>query len=325
MNVGVGGNIGDSFAYQVATAQHDWYVLEISSFQLDGMYDFKADVAVLTNITPDHLDRYDYKMENYVRSKFRIVQNQGPEDYFIYSMDDKVTIDTVRAHKEHFRMCSLPFTVKDTLLVGAYIGADGKIDINCNNRELFIDSSALQIKGIHNIYNVMAASMAAMIAGVDDRTILNTLYGFTGVEHRMERVDEKDGILYINDSKATNVDSVWYALESMTRPTVWIAGGQDKGNDYTLLHALAKEKVRTLICMGVDNSKLVKAFTGVVPFIYSTGSLAEAMERVAVVAKRGDCVLLSPACASFDLFKNYEERGELFKESVKNLPAKQRK
>lgn len=321
-SVGVAGNIGDSFALQVATCSFDWYVLELSSFQLDGMYSFKCDIAILTNITPDHLDRYEYKFENYIKSKFRIIQNQVATDTFIYSVDDNATMDYVCAHREHMQMHSLPFTVKETLLEGAYLNADGMIEINCNNKELTIDPSILKIKGIHNIYNVMAAAMAATTAGVSLDIIIGVLASFGGVEHRLEYVDEIGGVAYINDSKATNVEAVWYALESMTRPTVWIAGGTDKGNDYELLKPLAKEKVRTLVCMGIDNDKLVKEFEGVVPFIYSTNSLSDAMARVATVTRSGDCVLLSPACASFDLFTNYEERGRLFKDAV--LLAKER-
>ena len=318
LNVGVGGNIGDSYAYQVATSDRDWYVLELSSFQLDGTYSFRSDIAVLTNITPDHLDRYHYNIDEYVASKFRIIRNQRPEDNFIYSVDDELTMKYVCDHQEHMTMRSLPFTVRDTLLEGAYLDG-GRINISLGGRELTIDPASMKIKGIHNIYNAMAAAMAAMLAGVPDDTIRDVLYSFGGVEHRMEIVEETGGVLYINDSKATNVDSVWYALESMTRPTVWIAGGTDKGNDYERLKELARQKVRTLICMGLDNRKLMDSFTGVVPFIYSTSSLDEAMERVATVTHAGDCVLLSPACASFDLFKNYEERGRLFKESVRNM------
>lgn len=318
-NVGVGGNIGSSYAYQVATSERDWYVLELSSFQLDGTFTFRSDIAVLTNITPDHLDRYDHKIENYVNSKFRIIRNQRPEDIFIYSVDNELTMKYVCDHQEHMTMHSLPFTVKETLLEGAYLDDKGMINISCNGKETTIDPSTMKIKGIHNIYNAMAAAMAALSAGVSGDVIRETLASFGGVEHRMEVVAEHDGVLFINDSKATNVDSVWYALESMTRPTVWIAGGTDKGNDYEQIKELARNKVRTLICMGLDNKKLMESFKGVVPFIYSTSSLSEAMECVAKVTHPGDCVLLSPACASFDLFKNYEERGRLFKEWVGNI------
>ncbi len=319
LDVGVGGNIGDSYAYQVATCDHDWYVLELSSFQLDGTFSFRSDIAVLTNITPDHLDRYHHNIDEYVASKFRIIRNQRPGDSFIYSVDNELTMKYVCDHQEHMTMHSLPFTVRETLLEGAYLDEAGIMNICCGGRELAIDPSTMKIKGIHNVYNAMAAAMAAMLAGVPDDVIKETLASFGGVEHRMEVVAESGGVLYINDSKATNVDSVWYALESMTRPTVWIAGGTDKGNDYEAIKELARSKVRTLICMGLDNRKLVDSFTGVVPFIYSTSSLDEAMERVATVTHAGDCVLLSPACASFDLFRNYEERGRLFKESVRNI------
>ena len=317
--VGIGGNIGKSFAYQVATAKNDWYVLELSSFQLDGMFDFRADVAVLMNITPDHLDRYDYKFENYVESKFRIIRNQTKNDVFIYSGDDPVTVEYMKKHIGLFQMRCMPFTVQDKLLEGAYINDNGCIDIDCMDTEFLFDVCRLKIQGIHNIYNAMAASLAARVAGVDGEIIAGVLEEFPGVEHRLEKVAVKRGVEYINDSKATNVDSVWYALESMTAPTVWIAGGQDKGNDYARLRDMARNKVKVLICMGVDNTKLVESFTGVIPFIYSTDSMEEAVAKAATVAKRGDAVLLSPACASFDLFRNYEERGRMFKEQVLNI------
>lgn len=318
-NVGIAGNIGKSFAYQVATEQFDWYVLEISSFQLDGMYSFKADIAILTNITPDHLDRYEYKIENYIKSKFRIIQNQTKDDFFIYSGDNAVTIDYMKSHIECFNMRCMPFTVKDKLLEGAYINDNGLIDIDFMDAEFLYEITDLKIKGIHNIYNIMAATLAALAAGVTKDVVKEVLGYFSGVEHRLESVYTKKGIEYINDSKATNVDSVWYALESMDKPVVWIAGGQDKGNDYAQLNELVKNRVKVLICMGIDNDKLVEYFTGTVPFIYSTSSMEEAIEKANIVAKKGDVVLLSPACASFDLFENYEDRGRKFKECVLNI------
>ncbi len=317
--VGLGGNIGKSFAYQVATGKYDWYVLELSSFQLDGMFDFRADIAVLMNITPDHLDRYDYKFENYIDSKFRIIRNQTKNDTFIYSGDDSVISDYMKKHIGLFQMRCMPFTVQDKLLEGAYINDNGSIDIDFMDTEFLFDVRRLKIQGIHNIYNAMAASLAARVAGVDGSVISDVLEEFSGVEHRLEKVAVKRGVEYINDSKATNVDSVWYALESMTVPTIWIAGGQDKGNDYSRLYEMARKKVKVLICMGVDNTKLVESFTGVIPFIYSTDSMTEAVSKAAMVAKRGDAVLLSPACASFDLFQNYEERGRMFKAEVQQI------
>ncbi len=300
--VALGGNIGESFAYSVAQGGADWYVLEISSFQLDGMYDFRADIAVLMNITPDHLDRYDYKFENYAASKMRITRNQREEDAFIYSADDP----TIAAMMEGVVADEYPFSVDD-------ISEDGIIEIG----DTTLDTERMQIKGLHNGYNAMAAAMAAELAGVDVDTITNSIYEFNPVEHRLEPAGVIDGVEYINDSKATNVDSVWYALDSLRSPAVWIAGGTDKGNDYAPLQDLARAKVHTLICMGLDNAALERGFAGVVPTIISTSSLDEAMSAARGAAREGDVVLLSPACASFDLFKNYENRGELFKAWVK--------
>ncbi len=302
VSVSLGGNIGESFAFSVAESPADWYVLEISSFQLDGMYEFRADIALLMNITPDHLDRYDYKFENYAASKMRVAQNQRGGDSFIYSADDQMInamLDRVGAQR-------LPFSKKD-------IAEDGMIAVRVGDKELVIDSNKMQIKGLHNCYNAMAAARAAMAAGLENEQILRSLYDFNPVEHRLEPAGVVDGVEYINDSKATNVDSVWYALDSVTRPTVWIAGGTDKGNDYAPLMELAKNKVHTLICMGLDNAALQSAFGGVIPTVISTDSLAEAMTAARNAAHEGDIVLLSPACASFDLFKNYEERGRQFK------------
>ncbi|MDR0510305.1 MAG: UDP-N-acetylmuramoyl-L-alanine--D-glutamate ligase [Rikenellaceae bacterium] len=292
----LGGNIGQSFAYAVATGDYDWYVLEISSFQLDGMFDFRADVAVLTNITPDHLDRYDYDFQNYIDSKFRIVRNQRAEDFFIYSGDDPVIAENLPRHELPMQL--VPFSA---------------------GQELCIPFPHMKIRGLHNKRNALAASMAAAAAGVDREAIARALENFQGVEHRLEPVAEVGGVEWINDSKATNVDSVWYALQSMTRPVVWIAGGTDKGNDYGPLLDLAREKVHTLVCMGTDNEKLVGAFTGVVPEVIDTHSLDEAVEACRRAARPGDTALLSPACASFDLFRNYEDRGEQFKKKVMSL------
>ena len=313
-NVALGGNIGESFAYSVATAQYDWYVLELSSFQLDGMFDFKAHIGVLMNITPDHLDRYNYCFQNYVDSKMRITRNQTEDDYFIFSADDKV-IEGQRA--KHTLTCQLlPFAAQEPHCSAHIAGESFKATVA--GRSVTIDLNKMQIKGLHNSYDAMAAALAALAAGVDPQQIETSIYDFSPVEHRLEPVAEIDGVLYINDSKATNVDSVWYALESMTRPVVWIAGGTDKGNDYTPLKAFAKSKVHTLVCMGLDNAKLMADFEGIVPTIISTDTLEAAMCAAKGAAQSGDVVLLSPACASFDLFKNYCHRGEMFKEWVNN-------
>ena len=314
LNVALGGNIGESFAYSVATGQYDWYVLELSSFQLDGMFRFKADVGVLMNITPDHLDRYDHCFQNYVDSKMRITQNQTEKDFFIFSGDDAVIGGELSKYdlKSHL----LPFTANEAApMQGAHF-ADGLCSVRLGDKSLTLDAERMQIKGLHNCYNAMAAALATLAAGVPAEQVEHSIYAFSPVEHRLEPVREVEGVLWINDSKATNVDSVWYALESMTRPVVWIAGGTDKGNDYEPLKQFAREKVHTLVCMGLDNAKLVRDFTGVVPTVVSTASLDEAMTAARNAARKGDVVLLSPACASFDLFKNYENRGELFKQWV---------
>lgn len=316
-DVALGGNIGESFAYSVATKQYDWYVLELSSFQLDGMFDFRAHIGVLMNITPDHLDRYDYCFQNYIDSKMRITRNQKSNDYFIYSADDQII--TTELEKHPVRSKELPFMARTAMASGAgdasLVGS--LFTARVGKTEIEIDTEKMQIKGLHNAYDAMAAALAALAAGVVPEQVAQSIYDFSPVEHRLEPVAEIDDVLYINDSKATNVDSVWYALESMTRPTVWIAGGTDKGNDYSPLFDFAKEKVHTLVCMGLDNNKLESSFKDIVPNIISTDSLDSAMRAAVGAAKRGDAVLLSPACASFDLFKNYCQRGELFKQWVK--------
>lgn len=315
-NVALGGNIGESFAYSVATAQYDWYVLELSSFQLDGMFDFRANIAVLMNITPDHLDRYNYCFQNYIDSKMRITRNQNSRDCFIYSADDQIITQELEKHP--LRSRELPFMARTAVASGAGDAclSGSLFTARVGSSEVEIDTDKMQIKGLHNAYDAMAAALAALAAGVEPEKVAQSIYSFSPVEHRLEPVAEIDGVLYINDSKATNVDSVWYALESMTRPTVWIAGGTDKGNDYAPLVKFAKEKVHTLICMGLDNNKLQTSFEGIIPNIISTDSLDSAMRAAVSAAKSGDAVLLSPACASFDLFKNYCQRGELFKEWV---------
>ena len=317
MNVALGGNIGESFAWSVATGSYDWYVLELSSFQLDGMFDFRADIGVLMNITPDHLDRYDHCFQNYVDSKMRIIRNQNTRCSFVYSADDPVI--AAELPKYDLRMRQLPFMARTAVASAAgdaYLESDGTFTASAAGRTVEIDTSRMKIKGLHNAYNAMAAALATLAAGVEPESVARSIYDFAPVEHRLEPAGERDGVVWINDSKATNVDSVWYALESMTRPVVWIAGGTDKGNDYEPLKEFARKKVKALICMGLDNAKLVREFTGVVPKVVSTASLDEAMRAAREAAEEGDAVLLSPACASFDLFKNYENRGQLFKEWV---------
>ena len=336
-DVAVGGNIGESFAYTVVTGDREWYVLELSSFQLDGIVDFRPDIAVVTNITPDHLDRYDHKFQNYIDSKFRIIRNQRPEDRFIYGIDNPETCREVA--RRNPALHRLPFTSRSyrecaeagmplaqataesgsAAPQGAFLTPEGTFAVSVNGRSVTIDPARMQVKGIHNIYNAQAAALAALAAGVAPEIIEKTLYGFAGVEHRMEPAGTVRGTEYINDSKATNVDSAWYALDSMTRPTIWIAGGTDKGNDYEPLKPLARRHVKALVCMGVDNAKLIRDFTDTVPVVCDTHSLEEAMRTCADLARPGDTVLLSPACASFDLFRNYEERGRLFKAAVQQL------
>ena len=317
MNVGVGGNIGASYAWQVATSSPDWFVLELSSFQLDNCYAFRPDVAVITNITPDHLDRYDYKMENYTASKFRIVQAQRPEDVFIHSLDNPETTDWLEGHPVVPRQ--VPFSVKEPVTGdGAFMQGDRLVAV-VQGRRAEVAVADLKLQGLHNYANILCAMLAALEAGVPGDAVREAVCAFEGVEHRMEPIPTgRKDILYINDSKATNIDSAWYALQSMTRPTVWIAGGTDKGNDYATLYPVVG-KVHTLICMGLDNEKLKKSFEGVIPHIYDTRSLEEAVEVIGRTARSGDTVLLSPACASFDLFKNYEDRGRRFKEAIVEL------
>ena len=316
LNVALGGNIGESFAWSVATGDYDWYVLELSSFQLDGMYRFRAHVGVLMNITPDHLDRYDHCFQNYVDSKMRIVRNMTSRDFFVYSGDDPVIAEQLP--KYDLRMRQLPFMARSAVAsaAGDAFLCDGVFTASVGDASVEIDTAKMRIGGLHNAYNAMAAALATLAAGVDPERIRQSICDFAPVEHRLEPAGEKEGVLWINDSKATNVDSVWYALESMKRPVVWIAGGTDKGNDYGPLKEFARRKLHTLVCMGLDNAKLVREFTGVVPEVISADSLDSAMRAARAAARPGDAVLLSPACASFDLYANYENRGELFKKWV---------
>ena len=318
LNVGLGGNIGKSYALQVATEHFDYYVLEISSFQLDNCYEFRPDIAVITNITPDHLDRYGYDMENYVRAKFRIVRNLRPEDCFIFDSDDEITINHL--DKIVTEAKKLPFTQKDKVEQGAYL-EDGRIVIKYEDEECDIYLKELSLGGIHNVYNSMAAALAAKATGIDNKVIRESLETFKPIEHRLEPVMSVGGVLYINDSKATNVDAAWYALECQTRPVVWIVGGTDKGNDYKVLESLVSEKVKAIVCLGVDNRKIHEAFESIVGTenIKDTMSAEEAVRTSAAFAEDGDVVLLSPCCASFDLFTCYEDRGEQFKAAVRKL------
>jgi len=318
-NVGLGGNIGKSFAYQVATENFDYYVLELSSYQLDGMYNFKADVAILLNITPDHLDRYEYKFENYVASKFRITQNLTKDDAFVYCADDIVMAEFMK--HTHIDAELVPFSIKKTIEGNGAFLQNNEITLNYNNnpKPLIMTLEQLALAGKHNVYNSMAASIAARIVDIRKDIIRESLEDFTNVEHRLEFVASINGIEFINDSKATNINSTWYALESMQKPTVLILGGQDKGNNYDELVDLVKEKVKAIVCLGVDNKKIIKAFKSSVETIMEASSAGEAVAMCYKLATKGDAVLLSPACASFDLFKDYEDRGVQFKSAVRGL------
>jgi UDP-N-acetylmuramoylalanine--D-glutamate ligase len=293
-----------------------WYIAEISSFQLDDIKAFRPDIAILTNITEDHLDRYEYKFENYIQSKFRIVMNQTKEDYFIYCADDPVTQKYVTQYSIHTN--PLPFTMQHELNKGAFI-RKGEMTIVAGSEKMQMSIYDFALKGIHNQYNTMAAGIAAATVGIRKQKIREAIQSFEALEHRMEYVLTVRGVEFINDSKATNVNSTWYALESMTKPTILILGGVDKGNDYGLLKDLVKEKIKAIVCMGIDNRKIHEAFQNEVPLIVNTASAQEAVKAAFHFASKGDVVLLSPACASFDLFKNYEDRGRQFKEAVRDL------
>ncbi|MCQ2960419.1 MAG: UDP-N-acetylmuramoyl-L-alanine--D-glutamate ligase [Bacteroidales bacterium] len=319
LNVGLAGNVGKSFALQVARNNYDYYVLEISNFQLDHMYDFKADIAILLNITPDHLDRYEYKFQNYINSKFRILQNMKANDTFIYCSDDQVLIDEIG--KRNISAETWAFTVTEDDAKQAYL-KDETIYINLKDKENFtVSTNDLQLKGKHNFGNSMAAMLAARAVDIKNDKIRESLMSFENVEHRLEKIPFLvNGVEFINDSKATNVNSVWYALDSMkSKNVIWIAGGTDKGNDYSELFTLAEQKVKALVCLGVDNEKLKKSFNGKVETIVETHSMKECVETSYKLAQPGDVVLLSPACASFDLFKSYVDRGKQFKEEVRKL------
>ncbi len=316
LNVGVGGNIGDSFAAQIAENKHDSYVLELSSFQLDGIEDFNSHIAIITNITPDHLDRYEYDFDKYIASKFRIVKNQTENDFLIYDADDEAIQNWLSNNKIKSKL--VPFSIEKELQYGAFLRED-KIIMKLKTEDVLMNVSELTLQGKHNTKNAMAASLVARLLKARKETIAESLSDFEGVEHRLENVQKINGVQYVNDSKATNVNAAFYALECMDSPTVWIVGGVDKGNDYSDLMPLVREKVKAIICLGLDNQKIIDTFGNVVDVLVETAGAEEAVKVAYKLAKKGDTVLLSPACASFDLFDSYEDRGAKFKQAIKNL------
>ena len=316
LNVGLAGNVGQSFAKQVATENFDFYVLELSSFQLDDMFNFKADIAILTNITPDHLDRYHYELQNYVAAKFRILQNQTAADYFIYNADDPII--AAQLQKSNTQAQLRPFSMKQTIEEGAYATSE-QLNININKQQLTMSIHELALKGKHNTQNALAAGIAARLVEIRTDLVRESLEDFVNVEHRMEFVAKVNGIEFVNDSKATNINAAWFALESMDKPTVWIVGGVDKGNDYSELYELVAQKVKAIICLGVDNQKILDAFQDKVEIIVEAKSANEAVAYGYRLAQKDETVLLSPACASFDLFESYEDRGQQFKQAVRML------
>jgi UDP-N-acetylmuramoylalanine--D-glutamate ligase len=316
LNVGLGGNIGKSFAWQVAEENYDSYVLELSSFQLDGIINYKPHIAIITNISPDHLDRYDYKYENYIASKFRITMNQTEEDYLIYDADDEAIGYWLKSNKIKAQL--IPFSISKSIENGAFLN-NNIMEININQEEFLMETANIALEGKHNMKNAMAATSVANILRIRKQTIRESLSNFQGVEHRLEKVLKIHNVQYINDSKATNVNATFFALDSMTTPTVWIIGGVDKGNDYDELMPLVHEKVKAIICLGVDNKKIIDAFGNVVDMMVEVDNMHDAVNTARHIAEKGDTVLLSPACASFDLFQNYEDRGNQFKREVRNL------
>ena len=316
LNVGLGGNIGKSFAWQIADNKYDFYVLELSSFQLDGVVNFKPHIAIITNISPDHLDRYDYKYENYIDAKFRITMNQSEEDYLIYDADDEAIAEWLKTHTTKAKL--IPFSLTKTFSEGAYI-KNNKMEISINQEEFTMDTEYIALEGKHNMKNAMAATSVAKLMQIRKSTIRESLSNFQGVEHRLEKVLKIQNIQYINDSKATNVNATLIALERMNTPTVWIVGGVDKGNDYNELMSLVREKVKAIICLGVDNKKIIDVFGNVVDMMIEVDNMSDAVQMAQRLSEKGDTVLLSPACASFDLFESYEDRGKQFKQAVKNL------
>ena len=316
LNVGLGGNIGKSFAWQVAENKFDAYVLELSSFQLDGIINYRPDIAIITNISPDHLDRYEYKYENYINSKFRITMNQTESDYLIYDADDEASTEWLKKNKTKAKL--IPFSLTKKFDEGASIN-NNKMEIKINQEEFTMDTEHIALEGKHNMKNAMAASSVAKLMQIRNATIRESLSNFQGVEHRLEKVLKIQNVQYINDSKATNVNATFFALDSMNAPTVWIVGGVDKGNDYNELMSLVREKVKAIICLGIDNRKIIDAFGNVVDIMVEVNNMNDAVKTAQRLTEKGDVVLLSPACASFDLFENYEDRGKQFKQAVHNL------
>lgn len=316
LHVGMAGNIGDSFARMVAEQDYQFYVLEISSFQLDGILEFRPDIGIITNITPDHLDRYDYRFENYIASKFRIAMNQSASDSFLYDLDDPVVTNWLEEHP--IQPKTYPFSLEQQMEQGACI-KDQNILIRTPNKTIEMRTDTIGLSGKHNLKNTMAAATVASLVGIRKETIRDSIKNFQGAPHRLEKVLKIHHVQYINDSKATNVNATYFALDSMNTPTVWLVGGVDKGNDYEPLLPLVREKVKAIICIGMDNTKIKETFGNVVDLLVETYAMSEAVKVAYKIAERGDSVLLSPACASFDLFENYEDRGNQFKEAIKNL------
>jgi len=317
MNVGIAGNVGRSFALQVAIEAYDYYVLELSSFQLDGMFEFRADIAILLNITPDHLDRYDYNFQNYVDSKFRVSQNLTEDEYFVFCSDDEITIKELE--KIVSKAEQLPFAYNKKEKDVAWVENDEHLRIEFEDVDFSMSVEELSLKGRHNTYNSMAAGIAGNVLKIRNEVIREALMDFQGVEHRLENVMKVHGINFINDSKATNVNSTWYALESVKGNTVWIVGGVDKGNDYSELSNLVENKVKAIVCLGKDNQRVIQAFGGKVESIVESNSMEDAVKAAYYLARDGETVLLSPACASFDLFESFEDRGRQFKTAVRGL------
>ncbi|MET0946334.1 MAG: UDP-N-acetylmuramoyl-L-alanine--D-glutamate ligase, partial [Flavobacterium sp.] len=316
LNVGLGGNIGKSFAWQVAENKYDAYVLELSSFQLDGIIEYRPDIAIITNISPDHLDRYEYKYQKYIDSKFRITMNQTESDYLIYDADDEASAEWLKNNTTKAKL--IPFSLTKKFDEGASIN-NNKMEIKINQEEFTMETEYIALEGKHNMKNAMAASSVAKLMQIRNATIRESLSNFQGVEHRLEKVLKIQNVQYINDSKATNVNATFFALDSMNVPTVWIVGGVDKGNDYNELMSLVREKVKAIICLGIDNHKIIEAFGNVVDIMVEVNNMSDAVKTAQRLTEKGDAVLLSPACASFDLFENYEDRGKQFKQAVHNL------
>jgi UDP-N-acetylmuramoylalanine--D-glutamate ligase len=316
LNVGLAGNIGKSFAWQVADEDYDVYVLEISSFQLDGIVNYRPDIAILTNISPDHLDRYNYKYENYIASKFRITMNQTTKDYLIYDADDETIKNWLQNNKTKAQL--IPFSLHQKPERGGFINKD-TMELYINEEEFSMETKNIALEGKHNLKNAMAATSVAQLMRIRKQTIRESLSNFQGVEHRLEKVLKIQNVLYINDSKATNVNATFFGLDSMTSPTIWIVGGVDKGNDYSELMSMVREKVKAIVCLGVDNAKIIEAFGDVIDVMVEAGSMSDAVRMAQRLSEKGDTVLMSPACASFDLFENYEDRGRQFKQAVRNL------